>query len=134
MPDSITFIQLAADNFRRATAMKEMLVAELEQKHKSDPRPFFPDAEFLAIEESFDLAISQSDIARASGFAVKYDRLVQKCARDFRRHMRTINPPRQRSPLEQREQRLNRLVRDIAAGKIADYEEFAERTDAIFGS
>ena len=101
-----------------ALPMKEMLVAELERKHKTDPRPFFPAEDFLAIEESFHVAISQSDIARASGFAVKYDRLVEKCARNFRRHMRTINPPRQRSPVEVREQKLNRLIRDIAAGKI----------------
>ena len=33
-----TFTQLAADNFRRAADMKERLVAELEQKHKTDPR------------------------------------------------------------------------------------------------
>ena len=134
MPDSE--IELAAETFKNAVEMKAQLISMLEQKHKQDPRAFFEDEKILATEQNIQslLAISEpQQLDRIAELTEAYQRLLDEAAIDFRRHLRSLQPPRRRSPMEIRRQKLNKLIRDIGAHRIRSVDEYLDRRDAIFG-
>ena len=136
MCDCQSTITLAAEVLKKALARKEQLIAKLNEKHGIDPAAYFQDEKILETEQKLEALFSSGqpfNPMRADRLFEAYDRLLDRAVVYFVRHVRTLKM-RKRSPAEIRQQRLNHLVRDIGAGRVIDYEEFAQRYEQLFGS
>ena len=122
MPDAETDTELAAETFKNTVRLKNKLINELKEKHGVNPRITSLKAISRLVRRLWGgywhrITRTPRPIAKETR---KYQAHLLECKR-FRRYIRSIHPPRKRSPSEVQQQQLNRLIKDIAIHKIRNF-------------